>query len=57
LLEAARQQIEYLVGDYRRSLAAVSQGAFSEIEISLSKLNDETGVIGAVVDLFKTRGG
>ena len=57
LLEAARQQIEYLVGDYRRSLAAVSRGAFSEIEISLSKLNDETGVIGAVVDLFKPRGG
>jgi len=52
LLETARQQFEYLVGDYRRSLSAISKGVFSGVEILLSQLKGETGVIGAVVDLF-----
>jgi glucokinase len=52
LLEAARERFDDLVGDYHRIYAELSGGYYHGVEIVLGMLQGETGVIGAVVELF-----
>jgi glucokinase len=53
LLKAVQERFEYLVGDYHRLYASRSGGYYDGVEIVLGKLKEETGMIGATVDLFK----
>jgi glucokinase len=52
LLTATKERFEELVGDYHRTFSKLSDGYYSGSEIVLGKLKGETGVIGAVVELF-----
>jgi glucokinase len=52
LLDATKMRFEELVGDYHRTFSHMSEGYYSGVEIVLGSLRGETGVIGAVVDLF-----
>jgi len=55
LLTATRERFEYLVGDYHRLYAAHSGGYYNGVEIVLSKLKAETGMIGATVNVFNSQ--
>lgn len=52
LLDATKEQFEQLVGEYHRTYSKFSAGYYSGVDIVLSKLEDKTGLIGAVVQLF-----
>ena len=52
LLDATNEQFEQLVGDYHRLYSKFSGGYYSGVDIVSSKLEDRTGLIGAVVQLF-----
>ena len=52
LLDATIEKFEQLVGDYHRVYSKFSGGYYSGVDIVLSKLEDKTGLIGAVVQLF-----
>ena len=54
LLNAARHRFEELVGDYHRTFSRLSNGEHPGVEIVPGELKGETGVIGAVVDLFQS---
>jgi predicted NBD/HSP70 family sugar kinase len=53
LLRAARERFEHLAGGYCRTYARISKYAFSPEDIVLGDLLCETGVVGAVVDIFR----
>jgi glucokinase len=53
LLEAAMTGFEELSGAYYRTYASLPGVDFRGVQISLSSLEGETGVIGAVVDFFR----
>ena len=53
LLEACRTRFDSLIGDYHRTLAQMAGDYYSDIDIVLGKMRGETGVVGAVVELFK----
>ena len=53
LLNACRAQFNALVGDYHRTLARLAVDYYSEVEIVIGDMRGETGVVGAVVELFK----
>jgi len=55
LLQATRERFEFLVGDYHRTFSKLSHGEHPGVEIVLGEMQGETGVIGAVVDLFKPK--
>lgn len=54
LLNACRQRFDMLVGDYHRRLARAASDYYSEIDIVVGEMRGETGVVGAVVELFKS---
>lgn len=56
LLDACRRQFDTLVGDFFRDLAANTNGHFHDVEIVLGTGGDQTGVLGASVELFKRHG-
>ncbi len=56
LLDACRQQFDGLVGDFFRDLAANTGGNFKDVEIVLGNGGSETGILGAAVEMFQTRG-
>lgn len=56
LLEACRQQFDNLVGGFFRDLAENTGGHFKDVEIVLGEGGNETGVIGAAVELFQQHG-
>lgn len=56
LLEACRATFDDLVGDFFRDLADNTGGHFKDVEIVLAEGGGETGVLGAAVELFQTRG-
>jgi predicted NBD/HSP70 family sugar kinase len=56
LLEACQKQFEEMVGDYHRKLQALSGGYYRGVEIVLGQYRGESGVVGAVVELFQQRG-
>ena len=53
LLEACRTRFDTLMGDYHRTLAREASDYYSDIEIVIGHMRGETGVVGAVVELFK----
>ena len=56
LLDAVRAQFNAWVGDYHRTLAREAPDYYSEIEIVIGEMRGETGVVGAVVELFQGAG-
>jgi glucokinase len=56
LLEAAITRFEELSGVYYRNYASLPGVDFRGVRISLSSLDGETGVIGAVTDFFRAAG-
>jgi glucokinase len=56
LLEAVRRQFDAWMGDYHRTLAREAPAYYSEIEIVIGEMRGETGVVGAVVELFQNAG-
>jgi glucokinase len=56
LLDACREQFDWLVGDFFRDLAANTGGSFKDVEIVLGNGGSETGLLGAAVEIFQTRG-
>ena len=56
LLNTVRAQFDALMGDYHRTLAREAPGYYSEIEIVTGEMRGETGVGGAVVELFQNAG-
>jgi hypothetical protein len=44
------------MGDYHRTLAREAPAYYSEIEIVIGEMRGETGVVGAVVELFQNAG-
>jgi predicted NBD/HSP70 family sugar kinase len=54
LLEAATARFEDLSGAYYRTYAGLPGIDFRGVQISLSSLKGETGVIGAATDFFRT---
>lgn len=52
LLNACRARFESLVGDYHRRLALSAPEFYSDVEIVIGAMRGETGVVGAVVELF-----
>ena len=52
LLAATKARFEELVGDYHRTFSKLSDGYYPGVEIVLGNLKGETGLIGAVVELF-----
>jgi glucokinase len=55
LLEACRRRFDLLMGDYQRTLARYAPEYYSEIEIVLGRMRGETGVVGAVIELFNPK--
>ncbi len=55
LLDACRARFEDLVGPFFRDLAANTGGHFKDVEIVLAT-GGETGVLGAAVEVFQSRG-
>jgi len=55
LLEACRKRFEEMVGDYHITLARLSGGYHKGVEIVLSQYREESGVVGAVVELLLPR--
>lgn len=53
LLDACRKRFQAMVGDYHRRLAEAAPEYYSEIDIVIGEMRGETGVVGAVVELFK----
>ncbi len=56
LLEAVQAQFDAWMGDYHRTLAREAPDYYSEIEIVIGEMRGETGVVGAVVELFQNAG-
>ncbi|MBK8019917.1 MAG: ROK family protein [Chloroflexi bacterium] len=56
LLDACRAEFDRLVGDFFRDLAANTGGHFKDVEIVLGEGGGETGLLGAVVEVFQERG-
>jgi glucokinase len=54
LLEACRQRFEVLVADYHRAIAESAPDFYSGVEIVLGEMRGETGMVGAVVEIFQT---
>lgn len=52
LLNACRARFDTLIGDYHRRLAQAAPEYYSEVEIVIGEMRGETGVVGAVVELF-----
>lgn len=52
MLEACRTRFDALIGDYHRTLAAMAPDYYSDVEIVYGAMRGETGVVGAVVELF-----
>lgn len=53
LLEACRARFDSLIGDYHRTLAQMAGDYYNEMEIVLGEMRGETGVVGAVTELFQ----
>jgi len=53
LLDACRARFDALIGDYHRTLAQMAGEYYSEMEIVLGEMRGETGVVGAVTELFQ----
>lgn len=53
LLNTCRARFDSLMGDYHRTLARLAGDYYSEIEIVIGEMRGETGVVGAVVELFR----
>jgi glucokinase len=53
LLDACRLRFNFLVGDFFRDLAANTAGSFKDVEIVLGDGGDETGLLGAAVEIFQ----
>jgi glucokinase len=54
LLDACRARFEHLVGEYHRRLARLAPEFYSDVDIVFGEMRGETGVVGAVVELFQT---
>lgn len=52
LLDACRERFDSLVGNYHRTLARMAGAYYSEVDIVYGEMRGETGVVGAVVELF-----
>jgi len=55
LLKATKARFEELSGRYQRNCAAFSCGYFKGVEIVLSELTGETGLLGSTVEFFLNR--
>ena len=55
LLEATKARFEELAGRYQRNCTAYSCGYYQGVDIVLSELPGETGVLGSVVEFFMDR--
>jgi glucokinase len=53
LLDACRARFDALIGNYHRTLAQMAGEYYSEMEIVLGEMRGETGVVGAVTELFQ----
>lgn len=53
LLEACRRRFGELIGGYHRTVAAMAGETPRDVEIVLGEMRGETGVVGAVVELFE----
>ncbi|MBC7815240.1 MAG: ROK family protein [Burkholderiales bacterium] len=56
LLDACRETFDDLVGDFFRDLAVNTGGSFRDVEIVLGKGGEDTGMLGAAVEIFQQRG-
>jgi hypothetical protein len=56
LLQACRRKFVEMVGDYQRKLVELSEGYYQGAKIVLSHFGGETGVVGAVVEVFQSLG-
>jgi glucokinase len=54
LLEACRRRFDELVADYHRALAEFAPDFYSGVEIVLGEMRGETGMVGAVVEIFQS---
>lgn len=54
LLEACRRRFDELVADYHRALAEFAPDFYTGVEIVLGEMRGETGMVGAVVEIFQT---
>ncbi len=53
LLNAATQRFNEISGDYCKTFAAVPGSGFSGVDIVLGRFKGDSGIVGAVVDLFR----
>jgi glucokinase len=56
LLRACRRRFADIAGDYQRKLIELSAGYYRGVEITLSHFRGESGVAGAVVEVFQLLG-
>ena len=56
LLHACRGKFEALVGEYQRKLVDLSAGYYRGVDIVLGHFGGESGVVGAVVEVFQSLG-
>jgi glucokinase len=54
LLEACRQRFDQLVDDYHRVIAELAPDFSSGVDIVLGEMRGETGMVGAVVEIFQS---
>lgn len=57
LLDACRRRFDALVADYHRAIAELAPDFYSGVEIVLGEMRGETGMVGAVVEIFQTVAG
>jgi glucokinase len=53
LLEAVKERFDELVGDYHRNFARMGGDYYNGVDIVLSEMRGETGVVGASVELIQ----
>ncbi|RPI94695.1 MAG: ROK family protein, partial [Chloroflexi bacterium] len=54
LLDACRRRFDSLVADYHRTIADMAPNFYSGVEIVLGEKRSESGMVGAVVEIFQT---
>ena len=57
LLDACRRRFDALVADYHRAIVESAPDFYSGVEIVLGEMRGETGMVGAVVEIFQTEAG